>query len=158
MNYEQRDTYGMYKVLAPVGSDVHNGPGPQLMGADTLVGNDVYNHKSEDLGEIKEIMLDMRSGRIGYAVLSFGGFLGMGEKLFAVPWSALTLDTEHKRFVLNVAKENLKDAPGFDKDDWPDMADRTWEQGIHDYYGTKPYLDDWRQFANPLKTGADRAS
>lgn len=109
------------------------------MGADTLVGNDVYNKKSEDLGDIKEIMLDMRSGRIGYAVLSFGGFIGIGEKLFAVPWDALTLDTQNKRFTLDVAKDRLETAPGFDKDDWPDMADPTWEKGIHAYYGTKPY-------------------
>ena len=59
------------------------GPGPEVMGATTLVGNDVYNHKGEDLGDIKEIMLDMRSAKVGYAVLSFGGFLGIGEKLFA---------------------------------------------------------------------------
>jgi sporulation protein YlmC with PRC-barrel domain len=95
------------------------------MGADTLVGNDVYNQKNEDLGDIKEIMLDMRSGKVGYAVLSFGGFLGMGEKLFAVPWNALTLDTKNKRFVLNVEKDRLKDAPGFDKDKWPNMADQS---------------------------------
>jgi sporulation protein YlmC with PRC-barrel domain len=55
------------------------------MGANTLVGNDVYNRESQDLGEIKEIMLVMRSGRVSYAVLSFGGFMGIGEKLFAVP-------------------------------------------------------------------------
>ena len=59
-------------------------------------------------------MLDVPSGRVAYAVLSFGGFLGMGEKLFVVPWSALTLDTVNKRFVLDVTKERLKDAPGFD--------------------------------------------
>lgn len=58
-------------------------------------------------------MLDMRSGRVSYAVLSFGGFLGMGQKLFAVPWEALELDTSEKRFVLNVEKGRLKDAPGF---------------------------------------------
>ena len=108
------------------------------MGANTLVGNDVFNHKGEDLGDIKEIMLDMRNGKVGYAVLSFGGFLGMGEKLFAVPWSALTLDTKNKRFTLNVEKERLKDAPGFDKDKWPNMADQSWEKAIHAYYGTKP--------------------
>jgi sporulation protein YlmC with PRC-barrel domain len=117
------------------------GPGPSLMGADTLMGNDVYNHKEEDLGDIKEIMLDMRSGKIAYAVLSFGGFLGMGEKLFAVPWKALTLDTVNKRFILNVEKDRLNDAPGFDKDAWPDMADLTWAAGVHSYYGTKPYYD-----------------
>ena len=132
MNYEDRDTYGMYK------SKTDGGPGPGLMGADTLVGNDVYNHKGEDLGDIKEIMLDVRSGKVAYAVLSFGGFLGMGEKLFAVPWIALTLDTKNKRFVLKVEKVRLKDAPGFDKDKWPNMADESWAKDIHLYYGTKP--------------------
>lgn len=138
MSYLDRDTLGMYKSYSP---KVDQGPGPALMGADTLLGNDVYNHQEEDLGDIKEIMLDMRKGQIAYAVLSFGGFLGMGDKLFAVPWNALTLDTENKRFILSVEKERLKDAPGFDKDDWPDMADRSWASGVHSYYGTKPYDD-----------------
>ena len=102
MNYETRDTYGMYK------SHDNQGPGPRLMGADTLIGNDVYNHKDEDLGDIKEIMLDMSSGQVAYAVLSFGSCLGLGEKLFAVPWSALTLDTINKRFILNVEKDRRK--------------------------------------------------
>jgi len=138
MNYEERDTYGMYK------GRLGGGPGPRLMGADTLVGNDVYNHKGEDLGDIKEIMLDMRTGTVSYAVLSFGGFLGMGEKLFAVPWNALTLDTANKRFVLNVEKASLENAPGFDKDKWPDMADQSWAQQIHSFYGTQPYSDEPR--------------
>jgi sporulation protein YlmC with PRC-barrel domain len=133
-NYTERDTLGMYKVYPSAG------PGPELMGADTLRGNGVYNQKGEDLGDIKEIMLDMRSGRVAYAVLSFGGFLGMGEKLFAVPWDALTLDTASKHFLLNVDKDRLKTAPGFDKDQWPNMADATWAKGIHDYYGTTPDL------------------
>lgn len=136
MNYEERDNYGMYKV------STISGPGPALMGADTLIGNDVYNTEDEDLGDIKEIMLDVRSGRISYAVLSFGGFLGMGEKLFAVPWDALTLDTVNKRFTLNVKKDRLESAPGFDSDKWPDMSDQTWAKNIHTYYGTKPYAGD----------------
>ena len=143
MNYEERDSLGMYKrsisgttILAR-----DQGPGPELMGADTLTGNDVYNHKDEELGDIKEIMLDVRNGRIGYAVLSYGGFLGVGDKLFAVPWSALTLDTQNKRFVLDVDKESLESAPGFDKDDWPDMADPEWARDVHAYYGTKPYAE-----------------
>lgn len=142
MNYEERDTFGMYKLARTGGSgpDTAHGPGPHLMGADTLVGNDVYNKASEDIGDIKEIMLDMRTGRVSYAVLSFGGFLGMGEKLFAVPWDALKLDTDKKRFVLDVDKERLSSAPGFDKSKWPDMADETWENSIHAYYGTKPYI------------------
>ena len=130
MNYTDNDTYGMYN------SNDGDGPGPQIMGADTLIGNDVYSHLDEDLGDIKEIMLDMDSGEICYAVLSFGGFLGMGEKLFAVPWEALTLDTENKRFVLNIEKDRLEDAPGFDNDHWPNMADDSWASEIHSYYGT----------------------
>jgi len=146
VNYEDRDTLGMYKASrgGGPGPDVRRGPGPEIMGADTLVGNGVYNQNDENLGDIKEIMLDMRSGKVGYAALSFGGFLGMGEKLFAVPWNALKLDTKNKRFVLNVAKDRLKDAPGFDKDHWPDMADQSWSKKIHSYYGTQPYTDDSR--------------
>lgn len=134
MNYEDRDTYGMYKTAASAAN--HQGPGPHLMGADTLIGNDVVNKQSDELGDIKEIMLDMRSGRISYAVLSFGGFMGLGEKLFAVPWDALTLDTANKCFVLDASKERLENAPGFDQDAWPNMADTNWQKTIHDYYGS----------------------
>ncbi|MEH0167079.1 PRC-barrel domain-containing protein [Roseateles sp. MS17] len=139
MNYEDRDTFGIYKInkLQSLGPTTHHGPGPHLMGANTLIGNEVYNKDAENLGDIKEIMLDMRNGRVSYAVLSFGGVLGLGEKLFAVPWSALRLDTVRKCFVLHVSKDRLRTAPGFDKNKWPDMADREWEMGIHAYYGTK---------------------
>lgn len=143
MNYEQRDSFGMYKRANanPAGPDGSHGPGPHLMGAETLVGNDVFNKEAIDLGDIKEIMLDMRHGRVSYAVLSFGGFFGMGEKLFAVPWAALKLDTKNKRFVLDVHKDRLEHAPGFDKAHWPDMADPIWEKSIHEYYGTRPFSD-----------------
>jgi sporulation protein YlmC with PRC-barrel domain len=143
MNYEQRDPHGMYKVTPSAsGPDTRHGPGPHLMGAETLVGNDVYNRAAEDLGTVKEIMLDMRSGRVSYAVLSFGGFLGVGNKLFAVPWEALTLDTQNKRFVLDVERDRLSGAPGFDKDKWPDMADQAWVRDLHAYYGTRPRTPD----------------
>ncbi len=132
MNYETTNTSGMQSV------DIVSGPGPAFMSATSLIGDDVYNLQDEDLGDVKEFMLDMRTGKVAYAVLSFGGFLGMGEKLFAVPWSALTLDSENKRMILNVTKERLESAPGFDKDAWPDMADPTWAEGIHSYYGTTP--------------------
>ncbi len=135
MNYEERDSYGMYR------SNSNDGPGPGLMGADTLNGNDVYNHNGEDLGNVKEIMLNMTSGKVEYAVMSFGGFLGMGEKLFAVPWNALKLDTVNKRFVLNVDKDRLEHAPGFDKDHWPNMADQEWADTIHTYYGNAHRID-----------------
>jgi sporulation protein YlmC with PRC-barrel domain len=105
------------------------------MGAKTLIGEDVYGNNDEYLGDIKEIMLDMRDGHVAYAVLSFGGFIGLGEKLFAIPWEALKLDTVNKRFLLAADKEKLKDAPGFDKDDWPDMADTSWATSVNSYYG-----------------------
>jgi sporulation protein YlmC with PRC-barrel domain len=127
--YVTRDTLGMY-------SNDNDGPGPELMGADTLLGNDVYNTADEDLGDIKEFMIDMATGKVAYAVLSFGGILGMGDKLFAVPWAALKLDTVNKRFTLDVTKDAMKDAPGFDKDKWPKMADATWAKGLHSFYGT----------------------
>lgn len=137
MNYEERDAHGIYKARsgkAP-GPSTDTGPGPRLMGAETLIGNDVVNKANEAVGDIKEIMLDVKRGRVSYAVLSFGGFLGMGEKLFAVPWEALTLDPVKKRFVLDVTRDRLKEAPGFDKGHWPDMADPGWRKGIHEYYG-----------------------
>jgi hypothetical protein len=144
MNYEDRDPYGIYKIRPGDQYDdpTRHGPGPTLLGANTLIGNDVYNQSGEELGDIKEIMLDTHNGRVSYAVLSFGGFLGLGGKLFAVPWKALKLDSANKCFVLNVAKDRLKDAPGFDKDAWPNMADQTWADDIHAYYGTTPYADD----------------
>jgi sporulation protein YlmC with PRC-barrel domain len=106
------------------------GPGPQVMGANTLIGNEVYNRQEEDLGDIKEIMIDVDSGKIAYAVLSHGGLLGVGEKLFAVPWDALILDTEKERFILNVSKAKLDAAPGFDPDNWPKRPDPTWTNQI----------------------------
>ncbi len=125
-------------------SNSHNGPGPRLMSTSSLSKDDVYNPKGEELGTVKDFMIDMGNGRISYAVLSFGGFLGLGEKLFAVPWDALKLDTINKRFVLDVDKQQLETAPGFDKDDWPDMADERWAKDIHTYYGTTPYVTEIR--------------
>ncbi len=110
----------------------------RVLSASTLDDDDIYNLKGEKLGSIKEIMLDINTGRVCYVVLSFGGFLSMGEKLFAVPWSALTVDTENKRFLMDTDEERLKEAPGFDTDNWPNMADSTWEKKVHTYYGTQP--------------------
>lgn len=141
MNYEDRDPYGIYKGPAGRGPDARHGPGPYLMGANTLIANGVYNVEGEDLGAIKEIMLDMRTGRVSYAVLSFGGFLGVGDKLFAVPWDALKLDTLNKRFVLDVQRERLATAPGFDRHHWPDMADPTWVRSIQAHYSATPHVE-----------------
>lgn len=122
-----------------VGGTRGDGPGPEVMAADTLEGDTVVNASDEKLGEITDIMIDVQSGQVAYAVLSCGGFMGIGDKLFAIPWGALTLDATHKQFVLDIDKERLKDAPGFDKDHWPSMADSRWAAQVHDYYGQRNY-------------------
>lgn len=118
------------------------GPGPDVMNASTLTGDHVVNAAGEHLGRIEAIMLDVRWGRIAYAVLSFGGFLGLHGKLFAIPWSALKLDAIQKRFVLDVDKNRLEQAPGFDKAHWPSMADPAWAAEVHAHYEAAPYWDD----------------
>lgn len=116
---------------------------PRVLSATTIIGDRIINETGEDLGELKEVMLDVKSGHIAYAVLSFGGFLGLGDKLFAIPWQALRLEPESHSFVLSVDREVLEDAPGFDKDDWPETteADDTWLAGVYDYYGYGPYWE-----------------
>ncbi|MES2536497.1 MAG: PRC-barrel domain-containing protein [Pseudomonadota bacterium] len=128
MRQLERDIFGIFTP--------HGEPGPHLMGANTLTGNNVFDHKNEEVGDIKELMLDLADGKVAYAVLSFGGARGGSEKLFTVPWSALSLDTENRRFVLKVDKDELPKAPGFDNDDWPDMTNSKWMTDLHAYYGT----------------------
>lgn len=113
----------------------------RILSVSTLSGDSVVNPDGEDLGEIEEIMLDVETGQVSYAVLSLGGFLGMGEKLFAIPWQALAVDEANERMVLDVSKDRLENAPGFDKDDWPEFADRSWGQRIHEHYGYDPYWE-----------------
>lgn len=145
-------TQGGAQIVGSKRSD-SGGPGPQVMSAATLDGDTVVNSAGDDLGKIEDIMLDVTAGRIAYAVLSFGGFLGMGTKLFAIPWSALTLDTDEKRFVLDVAKERLENAPGFDKDHWPSMADPSWAANLHAYYDVTPYWEsDIERARDPRKS------
>lgn len=114
----------------------------RVLSASTLEGNSVRNSAGEDLGKIEDIMIDIPTGRVAYAVLSFGGFLGIGNKLFAMPWEALSLDEDAHEFVLNVDRSMLESAPGFDKDNWPDMADASWGEQIYSHYGYKPYWDE----------------
>jgi sporulation protein YlmC with PRC-barrel domain len=114
----------------------------RVLSASTLSGDRVRNSDGEDLGKIEDLMIDVVNGRIAYAVLSFGGFLGMGDKLFAIPWGAMELKEHEHKFVLNVAKDTLKNAPGFDKDHWPDMTDPDWGLNIYRYYGIDPYWEE----------------
>jgi sporulation protein YlmC with PRC-barrel domain len=117
----------------------------RVLAASTLAGDQVQNSAGEDLGKVDEIMIDIPAGKVAYAVLSFGGFLGMGNKLFAVPWSALRVDEDKKHFILDVDKKKLENAPGFDKDNWPDMADTSWGTRIFSYYGAEPYWETHKE-------------
>ena len=110
----------------------------RTLSATTLKDQDVVNGANEDIGTIEDFMIDLESGRVNYAVLSFGGFLGMGDKLFAIPYEALKMDSENERFVLDVPKERLEKAPGFDEDDWPEFGDEKWARNVHSHWGTTP--------------------
>jgi len=133
------DVDARYRTGDDYWADRSGGPGPQVMAADTLQGDKVKNDAGEDLGEITDIMVDVPTGRVAYAVMSVGGFLGIGDKLFAIPWSALQLDPENKCFRMKIAKERFEQAPGFDKDHWPTMADQRWAEDVHSFYNARPY-------------------
>ena len=114
----------------------------RVLAASTLEGDSVRNSAGDNLGKVDEIMIDIPSGQVAYAVLSFGGLLGLGDKLFAVPWSALRVDEDEKCLILDVSKSTLESAPGFDKDNWPDMANTTWRSEVYHHYGASPYWED----------------
>ena len=109
--------------------------------ASSIIGTDVVNPKGDNLGDVKEVVIDPRTGKVAYAVVSFGGFLSMGEKLFAIPFSALDYDAEKNEYVLDVSKERLEAAPGFDADHWPTMSDEKWNRDVYKYYQRSPYWE-----------------
>lgn len=114
---------------------------PQVLSTTAIIGNKVINKSGEQLGTIKELMIDLDDGQVAYAVLSFGGFLGLGDKLFAIPLEALTSGAEAGTVILDVDRELLENAPGFDKDHWPNDAqyEAGWLLDIYEYYGYSPY-------------------
>jgi sporulation protein YlmC with PRC-barrel domain len=111
---------------------------PDFLSASTIKGDKVVNREGDQIGKIEELMLDLQAGRIGYAVLSFGGFLGMGDKLFAIPWNGFKLKLHDHAFLLDIDKEVLERAEGFDRDRWP-INDRHWVSSMYLYYGYQPY-------------------
>jgi sporulation protein YlmC with PRC-barrel domain len=114
-------------------------PFRRVLGATSLTKDAVRNRNGDDLGSLKEVMIDIPAGRVAYAVLSFGGFLGIGNKLFAIPWEMLAVDEDRQCLLLDIDKKTLENAPGFDKDHWPDMSDPEWGTQVYTYYGRKPY-------------------
>ena len=105
-----------------------------IVNSNDVVGVEVENLQGEDLGEVEAIMLNKIDGQVSYVVLTSGGFLGMGNKLFALPWSIFSYNPEREKFTINIDKERLKNSPGFDKDHWPDMNSATWGKEIREYY------------------------
>ena len=110
----------------------------RVIRAAKVQGTAVTNQANEDLGSIRDVVFDKFNGSVRYAVLEFGGFLGMGSKLFALPWELLNYDERVDAYVIDVDKEVLKRAPGFDSDNWPDMGAVEFDTGLRAYYGLSP--------------------
>ena len=107
---------------------------PEALSASKMIGSRVVNHDGEDVGKIQDVMIDPDSGRVTYAILSFGGFLGMGDKLFAIPWPSLRRDVDGRQFLLHVHKDRLRNAPGFARNDWPPMGDTYWGTDVPKFW------------------------
>jgi sporulation protein YlmC with PRC-barrel domain len=127
MKYLEKDNYGI-----PI-SNKKDAYCPKFVGVNMLIDNTIHNQRDEELGVVEEVVLDSKSGKVIYVVVSYGGFLGIRKKLFAVPWQALKLDTDKKRYVLNVDTYKLSSAPGFDRHHWPDSADERLFDGTPSY-------------------------
>lgn len=104
-----------------------------------LTGKRVTNAANEDLGKIEDIVIDATTGRILYGVLSYGGVFGMGDKLFAIPWTALPLGSDSKAFVLDVDRDRLKNATTFDPRQWPNFADEQFSTATYRHFDQQPY-------------------
>ena len=120
--------------------------------ASSIIGTDVVNPKGDSLGNVKEVVIDPRTGKVAYAVVSFGGFLGRGEKLFAIPFSLFEYNVAKNEYVLDVSKERLDAAPGFDADHWPSMAEEKWNRDVYKYHERSPYWE-WRPFLGAARPG-----
>ena len=112
----------------------------KVVSASTLAGYRVRSHRNEDLATIEELMVDPESGCIAYAVLCLGGFVGVDDRLYAVPWARFRLNTDDRVLVFDGDGACLDGAPSFQQDDWPDFSDRQWEDEIREYYGARPFL------------------
>ena len=108
-----------------------------ILSTSTLTGTTVVNPTGTTLGDIKDLMIDVPNGRVSYAVLDFGGFLGIGDKLFAVPLEAFTANPKNETLVLDIDKKRLETAPGFDKNNWPQTADDSYLSNVYEFYGQR---------------------
>jgi sporulation protein YlmC with PRC-barrel domain len=112
----------------------------RLISSEKVSGTSVENTRGESLGHIEEVMIDKYSGRVAYAVLNYGSFLGMGGKLFALPWDTLKYDTRRDAYLIDIPEDRLRNAPSFDAGSEPRWGYRDYDKQIHDYYGSRA---DW---------------
>ncbi len=117
-------TFGVLVVALAITSSfpAHARDKSGVLKASDLIGMNVQGTDGKNLGNIKDLVIDPDEGGVEYAVLEFGGFAGIGDKYFAVPWEALQLDHTSKKLSLDVHQKDLKNAPGFDKNNWPDLS------------------------------------
>src|ERR671927_1533302 len=113
--------------------------GKPLIESDRVEGTAVYDPQGNKVGSIKRLMIEKISGRVAYAVMSFGGFLGMGAEEHTIPWNKLTYDTNLGGYRTDITEAQLRNAPAFSKSRDYDWTDRTREQELHDYYGARYY-------------------
>jgi sporulation protein YlmC with PRC-barrel domain len=113
--------------------------GKPLIESDRVEGTSVYDPKGSSIGTVKRLMIEKISGKVAYAVMSFGGFLGMGEEEHTIPWNKLTYDTGLGGYRTDITEEQLKGAPTFYRDRDYDWNDRRRESELHDYYGAPYY-------------------
>jgi hypothetical protein len=111
-------------------------PNHQLISSEDAEGTNVYDPKGTKIGDIDHLMIDKVSGSVRYAVMSFGGFLGLGHSHYPVPWGALKYDTNLGGYVTSITERQLQDAPEFSDDSW---TNRNWEQKTHTHYGVQRY-------------------
>jgi hypothetical protein len=113
--------------------------GKPLIESDRVEGTTVYDPRGNNIGSIKRLMIEKISGRVAYAVMSFGGFLGMGTEEHSIPWKKLTYDTSLGGYRTDVTEAQLKGAPAFSRDSKWDWSDRNRERELHDYYKAPYY-------------------
>jgi hypothetical protein len=112
-----------------------------LISSDKVEGTAVYNREGEKLGSIHTLMVDKVSGKVAYAVMSFGGFLGIGDRYHPLPWNVLSYDTRQGGYVVALDRSMLEGAPTFGSSETPNWSDPGWNKQVHDYYGARPYRD-----------------
>ena len=110
----------------------------QRLTATSIIGDSVENTKGEQLGKIDNLMINLSTGKVEYAVIEHGGLLGVGSKLFAIPFDELQVDEVKEIFILNRDKDYVKDAPGFDSDHWPATNDHSYYDSVNSYYNRPP--------------------